>query len=157
MPSSTTSQFVASRVSLDADWNELMHVFWASWKAPLQASGELTFPHLGTDTAEERQAFRTTKESLFKEAVAQQDTVIWLKCCDTKTGKIVGGICYKHEKDWPSQEANFTGCGFQPGTERQELSDSFYRQLLGWRKHCMKGEHICESKQPWDTLKDHIC
>lgn len=136
--------FSVSPVDLDQDWDELMLAFWNSWKAPLQASGELTFPHLGTNTPEEDAAFESTKRALFEEAKDHPDTVHWVKGVHNPTDAIVGAVCYKHEKEWPITRSNFTGCGFKPGTEHQALSDSFYRQLLEWRVRLMKGEHMCQ-------------
>ncbi|KAF2258846.1 putative GNAT family acetyltransferase [Lojkania enalia] len=139
---SSQPRFVTSEVDLDRDWDELMRAFWTSWKTPLQASGELTFPHLGTNTPEEEAAFNSMKKMLLNEAKNNPGSVRWLKCTDTKSARIAGAACFKHEKEWPRPGANFTGCGFDPGSELQELSDSFYRQLLGWRLRIMKGEHI---------------
>lgn len=141
---SQPQEFEISFVGLEQEWDELMLAFWKSWKSPLQASGELTFPHLGTNTPQEEEAFNNTKISLLKEARDNSDAIYWVKGVDKATNRIVGAICFKHEKKWPVEGTGFTGCGFKPGSERQELSDSFYRQLLMWRILLMKHEHICK-------------
>jgi hypothetical protein len=133
-----------SKVNLETDWDELMSVFWMTWKTPLQASGELTFPYLGSNTPEEAAAYETTSAGLLAEAKQNVETVLWYKAVDDFSDKIVGGLCFKIELKWPKSGTNFTGCGFEPGSERQELSDSFYRQLLAWRPQLAKGQHICK-------------
>jgi hypothetical protein len=144
MSQTSVPKFVVSPVNVDKDWDELMRVFWDSWKTPFQASGQLTFPNLGANNPAEEAAFEETKLYLLDDARKNKDSLYWYKCTDTVTGIIVGGACFKHEKDWPINAGNFTGCGFEPGSEMQDLSDSFYRQLLAWRTQIMRGEHACK-------------
>jgi hypothetical protein len=141
---SSNQSFTVSKVDVEADWDELMSVFWTTWKTPLQASGELTFPYLGSNTPEEAVAYEITSAGLLAEAKQNVDTVHWYKAVDSLTDKIVGGVCFKVERKWPTSGTNFTGCGFEPGSERQELSNSFYRQLLAWRPRLAKGQHMCK-------------
>jgi hypothetical protein len=137
-------RFTVSKVDLETEWDELMSIFWLTWKTPLQASGELTFPHLGSNTPEEEAAYQATHAALLAEAKQNVDTILWYKAVDKLSNKMVGGLCLKYESKWPSEGTNFTGCGFEPGSERQELSDSFYRQLLAWRPRLATGPHMCK-------------
>jgi hypothetical protein len=121
-----------------------MSVFWKAWKTPLQASGEVTFPYLGSNTPEEAAAYEATSAGLLAEAKQHVDSILWYKAVHCFTETIVGGLCLKFEQQWPTNGTNVTGCGFEPGSERQELSDSFYRQLLAWRLRLAKGQHMCK-------------
>jgi len=42
--------------------------------------------------------------------------VFWIKCTDTSTGKIMGGMCYKYERDWPNGAA-FAPTWFNRGSD----------------------------------------
>jgi hypothetical protein len=137
-------RFTVSKIDIEADWNELMSVHWRSWTNPLQASGELTFPFLGSNTPEEAVAYEVISAELLADAKQNAETIFWIKVVDNLKGKIVGGVCLKHERKRPTSSSNFTGCGFEPGSERQELADSFYQQLLAWRVRLAKGQHMCK-------------
>jgi hypothetical protein len=137
-------QFTCAYASLEKDWDELMQSFHDSWASPIQPVSQLTFAHIGTNSPEEKQAFEKAKRILLEETREAPDRIFWIKCVDVKTGKIVGGMNYKHEKSWPKDEGNFTPDWFEEGSEMQRLSKGFYEQLLEWRKTIMKGEHLCE-------------
>lgn len=66
-----------------------MSANWNSWKSPLQASAELTFPHLGSDIPEEQIAFTKTKETLLTETQKDPDSFSWVKGVDTMSNRIV--------------------------------------------------------------------
>jgi hypothetical protein len=83
------------------DWDELFASFYTSWSNPIQPVSQVTFAHLGTNTTAEQTACQKAKVELLREAKSHPDTVFWIKCTDATTGKIVGGMCYKHERNWP--------------------------------------------------------
>ncbi|KAH5466269.1 hypothetical protein HBI55_245870 [Parastagonospora nodorum] len=101
---SSYTSFTVSKVDLEKDWNELMSIFWTSWKTPLQASGELTFPYLGSDTPEEAVAYGITSAGLLSEAKQNVDNILWYKATENLTNKIVGGLCLKVERKWPNSD-----------------------------------------------------
>lgn len=130
-------------VDLEKDWDELFQSFYTSWSDPVQPIAQLTFAHLGTNTTAERVAFESAKQDLLEEARASRETLFWIKCVDDKTNKIVGGMCYKHEPEWPSDHC-FMPSWFEEGSEMQRLSKGCYEELLKCRKRCMKREHMCQ-------------
>ena len=103
------------------DWDELFASFYTSWSNPIQPVSQLTFAHLGTNTPAERTACQKAKVEPLEEAELHSDTVFWIKCTDTTTGKIVGGMCYKHERNWPSGDS-FAPTWFDDGSEMRRLS-----------------------------------
>ncbi|KAF2623777.1 hypothetical protein BU25DRAFT_461860 [Macroventuria anomochaeta] len=126
---------------IDTDWNELFHSFYTSWYHPSQPVSQPTFAHLGTNTPAETAAFEEETRILLKEVNANTDSVFWIKFVDSKSGQIVGGMCYRHELTWPKQET-FVPSWFEEGTEMRRLSEGFYGELLRWRKMLMKGEDM---------------
>lgn len=121
-----------------------MEAFWTSWRTPLQAVGELTFPHLGSNTPEERDSFLKTSHMLLQEAKQNPDTIYWAKCTEKDTKQIVGSLCYYHEKNWPEPAGSLRGFAFPPGSDKQILSDRFYDQLNEWRSRLLTEEHACK-------------
>lgn len=134
---------LCANADIPNDWDELFASFYTSWSTPVQPVSQLTFAHLGTDTPAERTAYQNAKVELLKEAQSHPGAVFWIKCTDKTTGKIVGGMCYKHERDWPSGDA-FSPTWFDEGSEMQRLSRGLYGELLRWRRMCIKGEHMCQ-------------
>ncbi|GKZ27006.1 hypothetical protein AbraIFM66951_003935 [Aspergillus brasiliensis] len=143
----TASNLIVSRVSLTADgeWDEFMAGYWASWLDPCQATGELTFAHLGTGTTAEKEAFIKTKESLLNEARADPDNTVWLKCFNVHDNRIVGGGMYKIHRSNPYRAGAPTPIAdwFPEGSEKRELAEAMYRQLWAWRARLMTEKHIC--------------
>ncbi|KAF1926398.1 uncharacterized protein M421DRAFT_93959 [Didymella exigua CBS 183.55] len=120
---------LCSNADINNDWDQLFHSFYTSWAMPLQPVGKLTSAHLATNTPAERTAFQKAKTDLLEEFRSHPDTVFWIKCIDTLNGKIVGGMCYKHERMWPNEDA-FVPTWFDEGSEMQRLSKGFYGELL---------------------------
>ncbi|PYI06961.1 hypothetical protein BO78DRAFT_418108 [Aspergillus sclerotiicarbonarius CBS 121057] len=145
----TSSKLVVSRVALNApnEWDELMAGYWASWLDPLQATGELTFAHLGTGTTAEQKAFTELKETLLEEAQADPEHTVWLKCTDGHSNRIVGGGMYKihcsnpYRAGAPTPSAHW----FPTGSEKRILAETMYRQLWAWRVKLMSDRHACGS------------
>lgn len=98
-------------------------------------------PHLGTNMPAEHAVFYKARNILLREAKESSDAVFWIKCVDTSTGKIAGGMCYKHERTWPNNNA-VAPTSFDEGSETKRLSTGFYDELLWWRKMCMKGARM---------------
>jgi hypothetical protein len=144
-----------SLVDYNHDWDELMDTFWHAWKTPMQATGELTFAHLGAGSEAETQAFADVKKNLLAAAKSNPDAY-WLKCVDRATGKIVGGASFTHHRTNPYRgpPKKFEAGWFEEGTEKRQLSEEMYEQLHAWRRHVMGKEHASTSTPPLRLLME---
>lgn len=131
-----------SPVNYDQDWDELMESYWNAWRQPLQASGELTFPYLGTGTEAELHAKIEAKQRFL--VLSRDNTdVYWYKGVHSATGRIVCGASFTHHRPHPvharaaenSSRLPFQATWFALGSEKRRLSEEMYEQLLAWRRY----------------------
>lgn len=143
----STSHFAVSPVRPSTDWDEMFATYWQSWADPLQALGELTFPHLGAATAAERASFEQIKQNYLAKALAHPARIHWIKCVDLRTGAIVGGGCYEvfFSNPYTAGKPVFRVDGFGGSDELKELSETVYDQMLDWRTRLTSNAHICLS------------
>ncbi|RYP73133.1 hypothetical protein DL771_003769 [Monosporascus sp. 5C6A] len=152
-----TPNLVVSDVNFDTDWDDLFSAYWTSWKTPLQAVGQLTFPGIGKGGHEEATGFATTKQEYLAAARANPDQH-WLKVEDLSRKSqglscIVGGGVWMHHRDNPFRSCSqghptdeewlqrLPGNGFEPGSERDGLAREFYSQMWSWRQRLMTSAH----------------
>ncbi|KAI1453655.1 hypothetical protein F4805DRAFT_442650 [Annulohypoxylon moriforme] len=154
---SSASRFVVSAVDFKKDWDELFSTYWDSWKKPLQAAGQLTFAGIGIGGLEEEVSFAATKKEYLAAALANPDQY-WVKiedidCDNQDTHRIIGGGAWTHVRQESDQHAKhpmdvgegthwLPGPGFEPSSERYELSRQLYRQMWGWRPRMMGRAHM---------------
>ncbi|GLB07516.1 hypothetical protein AtubIFM57258_002859 [Aspergillus tubingensis] len=142
------SNLVVSRVSLtsEGEWDELIAGYWASWLDPFQATGELTFAHLGTGSPAEQKAFSKVKNDLLNQARSDPDNTVWLKCVDVQLKRIIGGGMYKIYRSNPYRAGAPTPVAdwFPDGSEKRALAEAMYRQLWAWRAKLMTEKHFCK-------------
>ncbi|ETS81318.1 hypothetical protein PFICI_06320 [Pestalotiopsis fici W106-1] len=153
-------RFVVSPVDFDRDWDDLFSTYWDSWKDPLQATGQLTFPRIGTGGKAEAAAFTATKIAYLAAARADVNQH-WVKLEDGRrksrglSGIVGGGAWTLHRTNsfgadhCPSREATATqedvklpGPGFEPGSERHGLMQQLYQQMWSWHPRMMNKAHI---------------
>ncbi|PHH90387.1 hypothetical protein CDD83_3837 [Cordyceps sp. RAO-2017] len=124
----STPGLAVSDVDLERDWDELFATYWASWKSPLQAAGELTFSNLGRGGPEEAASFEAAKSTYLAAARADPDQH-WIKVEDPGGG-IVGGGCWtlcRHGARLALVQR--PACGFETGSERDTLCRELYAQM----------------------------
>ncbi|KAI1214202.1 uncharacterized protein F4807DRAFT_118050 [Annulohypoxylon truncatum] len=147
---SSTPRFVISPVDFDRDWDELFLAYWDSWKKPLQAVGQLTFAGIGTGGLEEEASFAATKQEYLAAALANPDQD-WIKIEDMDH-RIIGGAAWTQIRQGSDQRAKhpmdvlgtrwLPGPGFEPGSDRHELSRELYLQMWSWRPRIMNRPHV---------------
>ncbi|KAB8246626.1 hypothetical protein BDV35DRAFT_380545 [Aspergillus flavus] len=135
---------IVSRANLTQDWDELITSYWTSWSSPLQAVGELTFAHLGEGNEAEATALADVKKSL-RQAAESDPNIIWLKCYDTESGRIVAGGMYHihHSNPYRAGAPRVEAKWFPEGSEMRLLAEEFYAQLWAWRGRLMGDRHVC--------------
>jgi hypothetical protein len=150
------SDFRASNVDLDKDWDDMFYSYWESWKDPVQITGVLTFAWLGEADKREAASYEAAKKDYLALARASPDT-FWVKVEDCRTRRIVAGGAWTRHRKNPFQESkiqgnkqthengvpNITlpGLGYSEGSERHILMCEFYAQMWHWRPQMMKKPH----------------
>jgi hypothetical protein len=145
MSPASVPNLLVSPANLQNDWDQVFATYWYSWSHPLQALGELTFPHVGTDTPAERRSFERLKQSYLSTALAHPSRIHWVKCVDVDTSAIIGGACYEVYSSNPYRAGKpkfSVDDGFEDSTLKV-LSETMYGQLLDWRVRLMSDAHIC--------------
>ncbi|KAL1979384.1 hypothetical protein VTN96DRAFT_6073 [Rasamsonia emersonii] len=132
-------------VDLATDWDELIESYWEAWKHPRQAVGELTFAHLGSNTAAEAQALADVKRTLLRAAQDDREGTRWVKCIHVPSGRIVGGAMFQVHRRNPYRAGlpPLQATWFPEGSELRGLSEAMYAQLWAWRPRLMSDAHIC--------------
>lgn len=148
---------IISRANLTHDWDELITTYWTAWSSPLQAVGELTFAHLGEGNEAEKTALADVKESL-RQAAESDRNIIWLKCYDTESGRIVAGGMYHlhHSNPYRAGAPRVEAKWFPEGSEMRLLAEEFYAQLWAWRGRMMGDRHVCRSSLIFTSTYFHF-
>ena len=154
-----TSTLVVSVVNFDTDWDDFFCTYWDSWKAPLQAVGQLTFANIGKGGPDEARSFAATKQKYLAAARSNPDQH-WLKVEDPGRKSqglscIVGGGAWTHYRENPfrrrlqsrhTNEEELPANGFEPGSEYHGLARELYSQLWSWRPRLMSTAHACKPR-----------
>ncbi|CAG8978462.1 hypothetical protein HYALB_00012844 [Hymenoscyphus albidus] len=131
-------------IKIPNDINEYATAYWSSWANPVQATGKLTFPHLGENTPTELEALEAFKRELHKTLHGDENDH-WVKVVDPEEKKIVAGarwlIYPENPYRGPYKKPQVTQ--FAEGSERRELAESMYEQLLVHRPRMMPISHAC--------------
>ena len=146
MTKAKLNDFEIAEANLEDEWDELFFGYWNSWKTPLQASGELTFAHLGEGNAEEEAAFATTKAAYLEIARDDRNQQHWIRARDMQTGSIVGGAMWTQCRENPFRAPirQLQATWFEERSEMRELAESMYEQLCRYRANTMTVPHACE-------------
>jgi hypothetical protein len=133
-------------VNAPEDIDEYATTYGNAWTNPLQAVGKLTFPHLGENTPAGKAALEDFKNEL-KEFFGRDESDHWGKFTDITTGKTVGGGRWNFftENPYRAPQAEFKATQFHDGSEKKDLAESMYKQLLVHRPKMMPVPHACKS------------
>ena len=141
--------FRVEDANLDVDFDELMATYWTSWTQPNSIVGRLTFPHLGTGTVAEAEAFSRMKKLMWESTrSALEDR--WLKVTETGSGRIVAGAMWKEYSENPYRAPGPPAQApwWDEGSEIRDLTEQFYTQLYSFRRRMMACKHACKSNYP---------